>query len=138
MAGTLSVGLALIGIILLATSWANKLSVLLLLALGAALLGLWDSHLLAHGLAAARYGLAFVLALWLVHALFGVRRGTAAAATAPTPPAASGTTQASTPTAQGTGGTSEAKSEAKKDEKTPDDKPSGETGSPPPDREGDS
>ncbi|QDU38171.1 hypothetical protein Mal4_24940 [Maioricimonas rarisocia] len=126
MAGTLSVGLALIGIILLATSWANKLSFLLLLGLAAALMGLWDSHMLAHGLAAARYGLAFVLALWLIHALFGARRATAAAAATPTPPAGTSTTQAAVIPPPGVF------------EKGTDETSSGEKSSPPPDKDNDS
>ncbi|MFG0334885.1 MAG: hypothetical protein ACF8TS_16135, partial [Maioricimonas sp. JB049] len=131
MAGTLSIGLALIGIILLATSWANKLSVLLLLGLAAALLGLWDSHMLVHGLAAARFGVAFVLALWLIHALFGARRATAGGAAAPTPPAGTGMAQAAVIPPPGV-------FEDKSEKTSSDETSSGTKGSPPPDRESDS
>ena len=50
-----------------------------LLAFAATLLGLKSEHVLAHALAAARWGLLFLLALWLVEAVFGRRRRTATA-----------------------------------------------------------
>jgi hypothetical protein len=70
----LSVAVAVIGWILMRTSWENKLGILLLAAFAAALYGLTDSHGLAQGLAAARLGLAVLLGLWLIHALFGWTR----------------------------------------------------------------
>jgi hypothetical protein len=73
-----SVAIFLIGLLLLRTSWENKLGFLLLLAFAATLLGLKSEHVLAHALAAARWGLLFLLALWLVEAVFGRRRRGAA------------------------------------------------------------
>ncbi|MEZ6058235.1 MAG: hypothetical protein R3C01_16170 [Planctomycetaceae bacterium] len=59
--------------LLLSTGWENKLSLLLVLVFAASLLGLADLPALTHGLAAARYGLLFLLGLWLVHGLFQLR-----------------------------------------------------------------
>lgn len=70
-----SLAIALIGWVLLRTSWENKLGVLLLLAFLGVLLGLKSEHVLAHVLSAARFGLVFLLGLWLLGALFGKRRG---------------------------------------------------------------
>jgi hypothetical protein len=69
-----SVAIFVIGLLLLRTSWENKLGFLLLLAFAATLLGLKSEHVLAHALSAARWGLLFLLALWLVEAVFGRRR----------------------------------------------------------------
>jgi hypothetical protein len=78
----LSITVAVIAWILGRTSWENKLWVLLVAAFAAALVGLYDSHLLAHALSAAKYGLAFLVGWWLVTGLFGVgRRAAAVAAT---------------------------------------------------------
>jgi hypothetical protein len=71
-----SLAIALIALLLLQTAWENKLGILLLLALAAALTGLKSLHVLAHGLAAARFGMVFLLGLWTVHALFGKRTAT--------------------------------------------------------------
>jgi len=65
----ISVALALIGWILLGTSWENKLGILLLMAFIAVMYGLFDSHGLAQGIHAARYGLAFVLIMWFIRCL---------------------------------------------------------------------
>ncbi len=67
-----SLALALIAWMLLGTSWENKLGMLLLLAFAGTLFGLWSSmHALGQGLSAARFGLAFLLGLWLLHSLLG-------------------------------------------------------------------
>ena len=83
--------LALIAWILLRTDWENKLGVLLLFAFGAVLLGLKDMHWLAHALSAMRFGLAFMIGLWVIHGLFGSRHHPVAetppgGATGPTAP----------------------------------------------------
>lgn len=70
----ISVTLVVIGWILLATSWENKLGILLLLAFAGAIYGLYDSHGLAQGIHAARYGLVTVLLMWLLRGLFGAPR----------------------------------------------------------------
>ena len=69
-----SLALALMGWILLTTSWENKLGFLLLLAFLAAIYGLYDSHSLSESVRAARFGLAFLLGLWLIHGLLGRNR----------------------------------------------------------------
>ncbi|MEZ6067250.1 MAG: hypothetical protein R3B90_16455 [Planctomycetaceae bacterium] len=66
-----SIALGLIAFILLKTSWENKLGVLLMIAFIATLFGVADSSALAHGLAAARFGFAFLLLLWVLHAILG-------------------------------------------------------------------
>jgi hypothetical protein len=83
-----SVALALMAFILLRTSWENKLGSLLVIALIAVLFGVKDRDALAHGLAAARYGLAFLVLLWIVHAIFSRRQNGAAAENGNTPPPA--------------------------------------------------
>jgi hypothetical protein len=79
-----SLALALMAFILLRTSWENKLGILLLLAFVAMLFGVRDADALAHGLAAARFGLLFLLALWLLHGLLG-RNGPSLWSNGPTP-----------------------------------------------------
>lgn len=92
MTTLLSVALGLIAFILLRTSWENKLNILLIAAFLTLLFGVKDRDAVLHGLAAARWGLGFLLALWIVHGLFGSRgRGTPpetgmTASAAPTPP----------------------------------------------------
>ena len=80
----LSLALAVVAFVLLATSWENKLGLLLLLGFAAALFGLSDLPAMTHGLAAARYGLLFLLALWVVHGIFQLRLIVTAAESAPT------------------------------------------------------
>lgn len=86
VAVVLSILVAVIGLVLLRTSWENKLTVALIALFAVTLYGLRDSHALAHGLAAARYGIALVLGMWIIHALLG-RSRTAPTATPPAPPA---------------------------------------------------
>ena len=62
--------IALIGWILMRTSWENKLSMLILAAFVAALYGLRDSHALSQGLDIARFGIAILIGLWLIQAIF--------------------------------------------------------------------
>lgn len=61
-----SVALAIIGWLLMRTSWENKLGMLLMAAFVAALFGLSDSHALSQGLYAARIGLCLLVGLWLI------------------------------------------------------------------------
>ena len=68
-----SVALALMAFILLKTSWENRLGLLLLIAFVALLFGTKDRDALAHGLAAARIGLLFLVGLWVVHGLLSRR-----------------------------------------------------------------
>lgn len=75
MSIVLSVALALIAFILLRTSWENKLGILLLLVFLALLFGVQDQDALSHGLAAARWGLAFLVLLWILHGLMAQRNG---------------------------------------------------------------
>ncbi|AMV21664.1 hypothetical protein [Planctomyces sp. SH-PL14] len=90
IAVVLSTVVAIVGLILIRTSWENKLTILLIALLVCSLYALNDPHTLYHVLAAARYGLAFLLLLWVVHALFALTRsGTTPPASPPpsTPPA---------------------------------------------------
>ncbi len=66
-----SLTLAAIALLLLRTTWENKLGLLLLLSFGGLLLGLKGEQVLAHALSAARFGLLFLLGLWIIEALFG-------------------------------------------------------------------
>jgi hypothetical protein len=83
-----SLALVVIALVLVRTSWENKLGMLLLGALGLTLYALNDRGAASELLAAGRYGLAFLAGLWLIHALFSVKRLIAAPTTpvAPTPP----------------------------------------------------
>jgi hypothetical protein len=80
-----SIAAAVIGLVLVRTTWENKLTLLLIALFAATLYGLKDLHALAHGLTAVRYGLLLLLAIWLVHAIFGSRRQNVVVTT-PTPP----------------------------------------------------
>jgi len=68
----LSVVVAVAGLILLGTSWENKLGILFLAGFACALYGLQDSHALSAGLTAAALGILVTLALWLVRTLFSI------------------------------------------------------------------
>ena len=93
MAFLFSLSAAVIAVLLMKTSIENKLSVLLLAGFVAVLYGLKDSQTLFHVLQAVRYGLLFLVGLWIVKSVFA-RRALAAtvmcaapiAATAPTTP----------------------------------------------------
>lgn len=94
------IAIGLIAYILLRTSWENKLSILLLLALIAMLIGVRDPDALAHGLAAARFGLLFLVLLWLIHGLFA-RSETPAASGPSLPPGWSPATEPAVPPSPG-------------------------------------
>ncbi len=93
MAFLFSLSAAVIAVLLMKTSVENKLSVLLFALFVAVLYGLKDSQTLFHVLQAVRYGLLFLVGLWIVKSVFA-RRALAAtvmcaaplAATAPTTP----------------------------------------------------
>jgi hypothetical protein len=80
-----SVALAVIALVLIRTSWENKLSMLLFGGFALALYALRDSHAAVELTTAARFGLLFLLLLWTVHGLFGRRNGVRAVATSTTP-----------------------------------------------------
>jgi hypothetical protein len=61
--------LVLIAVVLRNTSWENKLTLLILAGFLAAAWATQDADLVLHGVAVACYGLAAMLALWLVHGL---------------------------------------------------------------------
>ncbi|WP_437204861.1 hypothetical protein [Planctomicrobium sp. SH664] len=73
---TFSLAVAIIGWVLMGTAWENKLTITLLTAFVASLYGLVDSHGLNEGLTAARFGILFVIGLWIIHGLFHRSRGT--------------------------------------------------------------
>ena len=73
MAFLLSVSAAVIAVLLMKTSVENKLSVLLFALFVAVLYGLKDSQTLFHVLQAARYGLLFLVGLWIVKSVFARR-----------------------------------------------------------------
>ena len=88
VAVVLSIVVALLGLVLIRTTWENKLTVLLIALFAATLYGLKDQHALAHGLTAARYGIALLLGMWIVHALLGTPRGAPPESRPPVPPPA--------------------------------------------------
>lgn len=73
MTAVLSGTIVLIGLILLRTSWENKLGVVLLGAFIAVLYGIQDPHGLQQGLIASWVGIVVLFVLWIVHSLFGRR-----------------------------------------------------------------
>jgi len=81
-----SMALVLIALLLVRTSWENKLGMLLFGALGLTLYALNDRAAASELLAAGRYGLAFLLGLWIVHGLFGAKRVAADPTTPPPAP----------------------------------------------------
>ena len=86
------VAIVLIALVLRGTSWENKLTLLIVAAFAAATYALKDVDLVTHGLAVAAYGLAALVAIWLVHCLLTEQKRTAsfvALAMPSAPPAAS-------------------------------------------------
>jgi hypothetical protein len=99
----ISGAVALIAVVLAYTSWENRLSIVLLVAFGCAMYALRDADQTLNGIAAARWGIAVMLAYWLIHTLnrprqqlapirpptaHGAVAGAAPAAVIPPPPAA--------------------------------------------------
>lgn len=72
MTTIVSVAIGLIALVLLRTSWENKLGMLLIAGFAATLYGLSDSHALHQGILAARFGLILLIGLWVIHGVFGV------------------------------------------------------------------
>ncbi len=69
-----SAALVIIAFVLLPTSWENKLGILLLILFGGLLLGLKSEHVAVQAFATARFGLLFMLALWLMRGMLGFWR----------------------------------------------------------------
>ena len=77
--------LLLVGLVLGRTSWENRLGVLLIAGFAVTLYSLVDADMTLYGLVAARYGIAAMLAYWLIHTFFHSRSAAARpAAPAPT------------------------------------------------------
>jgi hypothetical protein len=107
----ISIAVAAIAFVLAFTSWENRLSFVLLVAFGCAMYALRDADQTINGIAAARWGIAAMLAYWLIHALNRPRQQLApirpasgeAAPVAVTPPTAAEAPPAeSKPPASGT------------------------------------
>jgi hypothetical protein len=58
-----------IALVLARTSWENRLTIVLVVAFGAAMYSLRDADQTLNGLAAARWGIAAMVAYWFIHAL---------------------------------------------------------------------
>ena len=93
--------LVLIALVLRATSWENKLTLLIVAAFGAAAYALKDADLVTHGIAVAAYGLAAMLAIWLVHCLLTEQKRAASLVTLTTPPAEPSSPQEAEKTVEG-------------------------------------
>jgi hypothetical protein len=61
--------LLVIALVLARTSWENRLTIVLVVAFAAAMYSLRDADQIMNGLSAARWGIAAMLAYWLIHAL---------------------------------------------------------------------
>jgi len=61
--------LVVIALVLARTSWENRLTIVLLVGFGAAMYALHDADQTLNGLAAARWGIAAMLAYWFIHTL---------------------------------------------------------------------
>ena len=90
LAGFLSLTLLLIAGLLLRTNWENKLGFLLLAGFVATLIALANADWVFHGLVAARFGIAAMLAWWLIHALAAMRRSQPPSSTTPQAPTGPG------------------------------------------------
>ena len=66
-----TIALFVLGIVLIPTTWRNRLGWVLLGVLIAVCFGLNDADTVLHGVAAARWGLVLMFALWIVQCLFG-------------------------------------------------------------------
>ena len=67
-------GLFLLGLVLIPTTWRNRLGWVLAGVLIAACVGLNDADIVLHGIAAARWGVLLMVGLWIVQSLFGAAR----------------------------------------------------------------
>jgi hypothetical protein len=66
--------LFVLGLVLIPTSWRNRIGWVLLGALVAVCTGLHDADTALHAIAAARWGLLLMLGLWIAHTLSGATR----------------------------------------------------------------
>ena len=66
-----TIALSFLGVVLIPTTWRNRLGWVLLGVLIAVCYGLNDADTVLHGVAAARWGLVLMFALWIVQSLFG-------------------------------------------------------------------
>jgi hypothetical protein len=80
-----------IAVVLAATSWENRLTIVLLGAFGAAMYALYDADLVINALAAARFGLIAMFALWFIRALRRPPSPPAPKSPDTSPPASTGT-----------------------------------------------
>lgn len=63
-----------LGVVLIPTTWRNRLGWVLAAVLIAVCAGLNDSDTVLHGVAAARWGIALMFGLWIVQSLFGAAK----------------------------------------------------------------
>jgi hypothetical protein len=73
-AGVATVALFFLGLILIPTTWRNRLGWVLAGVLIAVCAGLNDADTVLHGVAAARWGVLLMFALWIVRPIFGAAR----------------------------------------------------------------
>jgi hypothetical protein len=84
---TVSGALLVVALILVRTSWENRLTIVLLVAFAAALYALKDFDLVVNLLGVARFGILATAAYWLIHALTRPRSGTSGITFRPGDPA---------------------------------------------------
>lgn len=70
--------IVILAFVLRGTSWENKLTLLIVAGFVAAAWALQDADLVIHALAVAAYGLAAMIALWIIHAILKYRPATPA------------------------------------------------------------
>ena len=66
-----TLALVVLGAVLLPTTWHNRMLWVLAGAVAVVCFGLNDADTVLHGLAAARWGIVLMFAVWIVHSLFG-------------------------------------------------------------------
>ena len=64
----------LLGLVLIPTTWRNRLGWVLAATLIAVCAGLNDADTVLHGVAAARWGIVMMFGLWIVQSIFGAAR----------------------------------------------------------------
>ncbi len=69
-----TISLFVLGVVLIPTTWRNRLGWVLAGVLIAVCAGLNDADTVLHGVAAARWGVVLMFALWMVQSLFGAVR----------------------------------------------------------------
>ncbi len=69
-----TVSLFVLGVVLIPTTWRNRLGWVLAGVLIAVCAGLNDADTVLHGVSAARWGIVLMFALWIVQSLFGTAR----------------------------------------------------------------